>query len=108
MRIHHLPVACVRAGYRRTDAFCEKRFCSIDRLVRERHAYVLRACRLWLLFTHHLRGGYISGMIEKFREKFPAPVLPLVCEASPAGGEAPRFRRYCAGADMGLSGATKP
>ena len=56
----------------------------------------------------HLRGGRISGMIEKFREKFPAPVLPLAREASPAGSEAPRFRRYCAGADMGLSGATKP
>jgi len=47
-------------------------------------------------------------MIEKFREKFPAPVLPPVCKAGPAGGEAPRFHRYCAGADMGLSGATKP
>lgn len=59
-------------------------------------------------FIPHLRGGRISGMIEKFREKFPAPVLPLVCETGPAGGEAPRFRRYCAGADMGLSGATEP
>jgi hypothetical protein len=76
-------------------------------LVREAHAYIWLPVTL-VRFTHHLRGGCILGIIVKFREKFPAPVLPLVCETGPAGSEAPRFCRYCAGADMGLSGATKP
>ena len=44
--------------------------------------------------TRHLRGGCNSCMIERFREKFPAPVLPLASKVGPAGGEAPRFRRY--------------